>query len=132
MFSLAAFVLVAFAAAAVGGRFKPDAWHAALAKPEWNPPNWVFAPVWTVLYVSIAVAGWLLFFGRHRVGSALADLCATIVFSLLFVFGAWSVDPRAAWLFVPYLAWLAFAAALNATIWRLNRVTNGDPLQTQR
>jgi translocator protein len=151
MFSLIVFGVVVFAVAFGGSRFKPDAWHAALAKPPWNPPNWVFAPVWTVLYIGIAVAGWLvwraagdawslaltfwtvqlianglwtwLFFGRHRIDLALLDIGATLLFIAGFIVQAWTLSLAASLLFLPYAAWVSFAAVLNATILRLNRIT---------
>lgn len=148
MISFAVFAVAVFAAALSGGKFRPDAWYKALAKPSWNPPNWVFAPVWTVLYIGIAFAGWLawrdggdarnalialwvaqlllnaawswLFFGRHRIDLALADVTAMAVVIVAFIALAMPSVPVAAWLFVPYLAWGSFALALNATILRLN------------
>ena len=57
--TLPLFVVAVAVAAVFGSQFMPGEWYRALAKPSWNPPNWVFAPVWTVLYVMIAVAGWL-------------------------------------------------------------------------
>jgi translocator protein len=148
MVSLIVFGIVVFAIAYGGSRFKPDAWHAALAKPAWNPPDWVFAPVWTVLYVAIAVAGWLvwrtagnewspaltfwslqlasngawtwLFFGRHRIDLALIDIGVTLIFIVGFMMVASSLSPVASVLFLPYAAWTLFAGALNAAIWRLN------------
>ena len=148
MASFFIFSVVVFAVAFGGSRFKPGAWHAALAKPTWNPPNWLFAPVWTVLYLCIALAGWLvwrragdvwstaltfwvlqlavngvwtwLFFGRHRVDLALLDIGANLVFIVAFIIAAQPISPLAAILFVPYLAWVCFAAALNAAIWKMN------------
>lgn len=148
MASLVGFSLVVFAVAFLGSRFKPGPWHAALVKPAWNPPNWVFAPVWTGLYACIAVAGWLtwrfngggwssalvfwalqlvtnglwtwLFFGRHRTGLAFADIVATLALIVAFIIAAQADTPVAAMLFWPYAAWVAFAALLNAAIWKLN------------
>ena len=149
MTSLLAFSVVVFMVAFAGSRFKPGPWHAALKKPSWNPPNWVFAPVWTVLYICMAVAGsltwravgqgwstplafWMLqlvanglwtwiFFGRHRIDLALADIGATWIFIVGFIVTAWAREPIAAMLFLPYAAWVTFAAALNASIWAMNR-----------
>lgn len=146
--SLSAFAIIVFAVAFGGSRFKPDAWHAALAKPTWNPPDWIFAPVWTVLYAAIAVAGWLvwraaqnewssaltfwslqlatngawtwLFFGRHRIDLALIDIGVTLICIVGFMVLASSLSPVASLLFLPYAAWILFAGALNAAIWRLN------------
>ena len=157
MLSLIIFGVVVLAIAFCGSRFKPDAWHAALAKPAWNPPNWVFAPVWTVLYAAIAVAGWLvwraagdrwspaltfwalqlaangawtwLFFGRHRIDVALADIGVTLICIVGFMVVASSLSPAASLLFLPYAAWILFAGALNAAIWRLN--PSDPPATTQ-
>jgi tryptophan-rich sensory protein len=137
------------AAAFVGSRFRPGPWYAALAKPTWNPPNWVFAPVWSVLYVAIAVAGWLywrnassgavlalslwgaqlvlnaswswLFFGLHSPALALVDISLLLVAIAFFIVLAHPISTAAAWLFVPYGVWVSFATALNVAIWHLNR-----------
>jgi benzodiazapine receptor len=147
-----AFGAASFGAAATGAIFRPGDWYRRLDKPPWRPPDWLFAPVWTMLYASIAVSGWLvwraagiegaalplavfalqlllnaawtpLFFGLRRPDLALVEIvmlwgsiAATIV--LFYPFSA-----AAAWLLVPYLAWVSFASALNASIWRRNRPT---------
>jgi benzodiazapine receptor len=124
----------------------PGPWYEALAKPSFNPPNWLFGPVWTILYVLIAIAGWrtwqrerfgtpmklwwlqlLLnflwspsFFAMQQVGLALVVVLAMLVTILAFIVASWKVDRLAAWLFVPYAAWVAFASLLNASIWLLN------------
>ena len=127
----------------IGTVTRPDGWYAALAKPSFNPPNWVFAPVWTLLYVMIAIAGvrtfegvprrgfglWLgqmalnfawtpVFFGLHRAGLALAIILGLLITILVFVATRWREDRTAALLFVPYAAWVAFASVLNAAIVR--------------
>ena len=127
----------------IGSVTRPDGWYAALAKPPFNPPNWVFAPVWSVLYVMIAIAGartfeggrgfalWLgqmalnfawtpVFFGLHRPGLALGIILALLVLILAFIATRWRDDRTSAMLFVPYAAWVAFASALNASIVVLN------------
>lgn len=144
--SLAVFFALTFAAALTGGLFKPGAWYAGLAKPSWTPPNWLFAPAWTVLYIMIAVAGWriweaghrgpalwlwigglivnalwsYLFFGLQKPGIAFVDLVAMWLSIVAFIVIARGVDTTASLLFVPYLAWVTFAGALNFAIWRLN------------
>lgn len=127
----------------------PGEWYAALRKPAWTPPGWLFGPVWTALYVMMAFAAWLvwhhggfayqgrplgaylaqlglnglwswIFFGWQRPGLAFGEilLLAAAVAVTLRLFAR--VSKPAAWLLAPYLAWLAFAAALNFSIWRLN------------
>ncbi len=142
-------VLICFAAASLGSLFMPGEWYASLKKPTWNPPSWIFGPVWTVLYTTMAVAAWLvwrrggwtaqrrplllflaqlalnafwtpLFFGLHRPGLAFAE---TVLFWLAIAVtlaAFYSVSRAAAWLLAPYLAWVSFAAALNFTLWRMN------------
>lgn len=137
--------LVAFVAAS-GFFFRPGAWYAGLAKPGWTPPNWLFGPAWTILYLMIAFSGWLvwrvdgadaavaiwgiqlvfnglwsfLFFGRRRMDLAFADIGALWLAIAGFIVVAWPASQTAALLFVPYLAWVSFAAALNAGVWHLN------------
>jgi translocator protein len=118
-------------------------WFPTLVKPSFNPPAWVFAPVWTTLYIMMALAAWLvwlrkgslvlfyvqlalnfawslLFFGLHSPALALVDIVALWVAILLTLLAFWKVDRRAGWLLVPYLAWVSFASVLNASIWWLN------------
>jgi translocator protein len=145
--SLIVFFLFVAAIAAFGAQFQAGAWYESLSKPPWNPPSWVFAPVWTVLYVGIAIAGWrlwrrtrrfvpsltiwiaqmvlngcwsLLFFGLHRPDIALIDIVVLLALIIVFIVTARRHSALASWLFVPYAAWVAFATALNFAIWRLN------------
>ena len=144
--SLLVFLLLAFAAGGVGSLAMPDAWYAALAKPSFNPPNGVFAPVWTALFVLMAVAAWRvyrhagfgaaialwlaqlvfnaawspLFFGLHRIGLALADIVVLLALILATSIAFFRIDRTAAALLLPYLAWVAFATALTLAIFRLN------------
>jgi tryptophan-rich sensory protein len=138
--------LVAGGGIAIGFVTAPGEWYAGLAKPSFNPPNWVFAPVWTVLYVLIAGAGWRtfeqqrhsramkvwwtqfalnflwspVFFGAHWIGLALLIILLLLVSILAFIALSWRPDRIAAWLFVPYAAWVAFASLLNESILFLN------------
>jgi len=149
---LAAFITVCFLAAGIGSMATTPSiptWYAGLAKPAWNPPNWVFGPVWTVLYLSMAVAAWLvwrqrgwtssarplglfcaqlvlnvlwscIFFGLHRPGLAFAEILLLWVFILGTLLLFWQRSVAAGLLLAPYLAWVTFASALNFAIWRLN------------
>ncbi|MEO3998283.1 TspO/MBR family protein [Mesorhizobium sp. CAU 1732] len=130
----------------VGANNIPGEWYQALNKPSFNPPNWLFGPVWTLLYVMIAIAGWRIwsetrtggamtawwvqlglnflwspvFFTLQSVGGALAIIIAMLVAIVTFVVLAWDRDRVAASLFVPYALWVGFATVLNASIWFLN------------
>ena len=128
---------------AIGSVTRPDGWYAALAKPPFSPPNWVFGPVWSLLYVMIAVAGarsfergggfglWLAqmmlnfawtpaFFVLHRPGVALVIVLGMLATIIAFIVTRWNADRISALLFVPYAAWVAFASVLNASIVVLN------------
>lgn len=144
--SLLPFLAIVGAAAASGAIFMPGSWYASLRKPAWTPPDWLFGPAWTVLYIMIAVAGWLvwsaegfgialavwggniilnavwswLMFGRHRIDLAFLDAMAMLITIIAFVAAAKASSSTAALLFIPYLAWVVFAAALNYEIWRRN------------
>ena len=117
-----------------------------LEQPSWAPPSWLFGPVWTILYAMIAVAGWLvwrrtgwnraltvyaaqltlnaiwtpIFFGFGRYGLALADIVAMWILIGATIYLFRPISPTAAWLLVPYWAWVTFATALNAAIWSAN------------
>lgn len=145
--SLALWLLLSFLVAGIASMFMPDAWYAALRKPDFNPPNWVFAPVWTLLYIFMAISIWRvqrkqqrfsfeialwlvqlalnglwswLFFGLHRPDLALIDIALLIVVLLTTVLAFARIDRNAAWLLVPYLAWVSFASMLNLSLWQLN------------
>jgi tryptophan-rich sensory protein len=150
--ALAAFLGLCFAVAALGGWVTQESvgtWYRTLRKPAFNPPDWVFGPVWMLLYAMIAVAGWrawrkrarpraraafqaygaqlalnllwsFLFFGARQVGLALVDIAALLGAIVLTIALFARLDRMAAALLLPYAAWVAFAAALNFAIWRLN------------
>ncbi|WP_372621357.1 TspO/MBR family protein [Falsiroseomonas sp.] len=151
--ALAGFVLACFAASSTGAVFKPGAWYARLRKPSFNPPDWLFPIAWAVLYLSIALAAWLvwretgfgpeillwwaslllnaawswLFFGRRRMDLALGELVVFWI-SIAGMIAAFApVSATAAWLLVPYLVWVSFAGLLNWTLWRMNPEENGAP-----
>ena len=146
---LVGWLVVSFIAAWIGSRYMPGAWYASLAKPSWNPPNSVFGPVWTVLYVLMGIAAWLvwrkagfsgagaaltlfvlqlalnalwsyLFFGRHRPDWAFFDIVALWAVILIVMVLFWRVDRIAGGLMAPYLVWVTFASYLNFALWRLN------------
>jgi tryptophan-rich sensory protein len=147
--SLGVFVVLVAAAAFVGSRFEPGGWYAGLRKPPLTPPDAVFPVVWSLLYLGIAVAGWLvwraagpaargslalwgaqlvlnaawsaLFFGAHRPGLALVELAALLVLVAATTLAFRRVRPLAAALLLPYAAWVGFAGYLNGGIWYLNR-----------
>lgn len=152
LLALAGFVAACFGIAAIGGAATASSvgtWYAALAKPPFNPPDWVFGPVWTALYLMIAFAGWrvwrrrdrpgaraalaawslqlalnlawsLIFFGARMIGAALVEIVVLLAAILLTAVLAWRVDRAAAWLLAPYIGWVGFASVLNAALWRLN------------
>jgi benzodiazapine receptor len=138
-----------FGAGYIGSTFPIDAWYAALSKPAWNPPNWLFGPVWGVLYLLIAVSAWLvwrkaglaraavplglfavqlilnaawswIFFGRHEIGLALIEISTLWVAILGTTIAFWRLNPVSGYLMVPYILWVSFASVLNFAIWRLN------------
>lgn len=142
-------ILLAAGAAAFGGMYGPGEWYRGLAKPEWNPPNWVFGPVWSFLYLSMAVAAWLvwlrrdrhrtvlplglygtqlvlnalwswLFFGLHRMGLAFAEIVLLDGLIIACAVAFWPVHRVSSLLMIPYAAWVSFAAFLNLTLWRMN------------
>ena len=144
--------LILFLALVLGGGLALGAitvtggWYETLVKPPLNPPNWVFGPAWTLLYVLIAIAGWRtwerarsgtamklwwvqlilnflwtpVYFGAHQIGIALIVILALLATILAFLRASWTPDRVAAWLFLPYAAWVAFATYLNGSIWLLN------------
>jgi tryptophan-rich sensory protein len=142
----AVFIVIVLAAASSGAIFKPGEWYESLRKPGWTPPKWAFPVVWTILYVLIGYAGWLVwtaagwslpmmlwalqmvtnalwsyfFFGMRRMDIALVDVAVLWLSIAFFIVTAWSVAPLASLLFVPYLAWVTAAAALNHSVRRLN------------
>ena len=148
---LVVFVVICFSVAAVGGAITTPQvgnWYANLAKPDWTPPGWIFGPVWSVLYLGMAIAAWLvwrqeglasvapwglfaaqlflnlawswLFFGLRAPGAALLELVLLWMAILATTAVFWRRSKPAGLLLVPYLAWVTFAAALNFAIWRLN------------
>jgi tryptophan-rich sensory protein len=146
---LGGWLLVCSSAASMGALFMPGEWYLGLKKPAWNPPAWVFGPVWTTLYAMMAVAAWLvwqrggfaaqrrslllflvqlllnaawtpLFFGLHLPGIAFAELLMLWV-AIAATLAVFLRSSRAAGLLLaPYLVWVSFASVLNFALWRLN------------
>lgn len=140
------FLAACGAAAATGAMFNPGAWYERLQKPAWTPPNWAFPVVWTILYISIAVAAarvavlpgsgqamafwaaqiafntlWTpVFFGLHRMKAAMVVMIGLWAFVAATMVSFMMLDALAGWLFVPYLIWATIAGALNFSVWRLN------------
>ncbi|MDE2038021.1 MAG: tryptophan-rich sensory protein [Patescibacteria group bacterium] len=152
-FKLIAAVAVSGLAGAVGSLFTAPAiptWYAALAKPSFAPPNWLFGPVWTVLYLLMGVAAFLVwkkgwngagvrralgafllqlalnalwsaaFFGLRSPLWGLADIAALWLAIVATMVLFYKVSKPAAWLLLPYLLWVSFAACLNYSLWTLN------------
>ena len=143
---MAFLLLVLGGGIAIGIGTAPGVWYASLAKPSFNPPNWVFGPVWTVLYIMIAIAGsriwqrdrssaamklwWVqlllnflwspVFFAAHRMGAALGIIILLLLVIIGFVFVSRKVDRVSAALFLPYVAWVGFASVLNGALLYLN------------
>lgn len=122
-------------------------WYQQLIKPSFNPPGWIFGPVWTLLYTLMGIALFLLlrqwpasrvaillfaaqlllnaiwtpvFFGAHQIGWAIVVIAAMWAAIVATMVSAWPVSPTATWLLAPYLLWVSFATVLNVTLWRLN------------
>jgi Tryptophan-rich sensory protein (mitochondrial benzodiazepine receptor homolog) len=130
----------------IGFATAPGAWYAALGKPPFSPPNWIFAPVWSTLYIIIAIAGWRvwregrnnspmklwwgqlalnfvwspIFFSGRRIGIALGVIVLLLMTIIGFIMITWRWDRIVSLLFAPYAVWVAFASVLNGAIWLLN------------
>ncbi len=147
--ALIGWLLLSFSAAALGGLFMPGEWYAGLKKPSWDPPNWIFGPVWTALYTIMAIAAWLVWkrggfagqraalslfllqllfnalwsplcFGAKNLGFGLADILFLWLALTATVVAFHRAYRLAGALLVPYLAWVTFASALNFSLWWLN------------
>jgi len=150
--ALIAWLVLCFAVAGISSIFTAHSlttWYAALVKPPLNPPNWLFGPVWTLLYTLMAIAAWIvwktrpspcrrrglrlfcvqlglnflwtwIFFGYHQMGTAFVDIVVLWIAILLTILTFKKMSTTAAWLLVPYFAWVTFAGYLNLAIWRLN------------
>ena len=149
---LIVFLTTCLAVSAIGGLATASSvgdWYVTLNKPTFNPPSWVFAPVWTTLYVLMAIAGWrvwrsagsaarrwplivfgtqlalnllwsFLFFGLQQIGLALLDILLLLIAISVNTVLFWRIDSIAGWFFVSYVLWVVFASVLNLALWLLN------------
>jgi len=151
LLGLVGWLAVSFAAAAIGGFASANAgdFYQQLRRPAWAPPSWLFAPVWTLLYLLMGVAGWLvwrergfrharialslflmqlgvnslwtwLFFVWRQGALAFGEILILWVLILFTAVAFWRVRPIAGALLIPYLAWVSFASALTYAIWQRN------------
>lgn len=151
IYGFIAWFLLCFLAAALGAMASVNAgsFYTELVRPDWAPPGWLFGPVWTILYIMMAVAVWLvwrvdgvmgaqlacslfllqlvlnalwsfLFFMWHMGAWALVDIVLLWVCLLATIIAFWQLSVLAAWLMVPYLLWVSIAALLNYRVWQLN------------
>ena len=147
--SLFLILLITFIASAIGGfttaSYK-EPWYSQIILPSFNPPSWVFAPVWTMLYVMMAIAIWkiwinsydlkilklyfvhlffngtwsIVFFGFHQIGLALINLIIILIFILLLMKNYFNKNKISFYLMIPYLLWSSYALILNSSIFILN------------
>jgi tryptophan-rich sensory protein len=152
MLGLAGFVALCLLVSVLGGAVTAtsvDAWYQTIEKPPFNPPDWLFAPVWISLFIMMAIAGWriwkragfgaeklaftlfatqlvlnlawsVLFFGLQQIGLALVEICLLLITIVATAIVFWRVDRVAGMLFVPYVLWVGFATLLNASLFLLN------------
>ncbi|MEZ6042619.1 MAG: TspO/MBR family protein [Planctomycetaceae bacterium] len=149
---LVLFVLVCVGAGGLGAAATTpqiDGWYRTVVKPEWNPPDWVFGPVWTTLFVLMGISAWIvwkpagfraavtplslfavqlalnvgwswIFFGMHQIGWAVVEIVVLWLAILATTVAFFARSKSAGWLMVPYLSWVTFASILNFSIWQLN------------
>tara|TARA_B100000963_G_scaffold273796_1_gene242038 strand:- start:1557 stop:2021 length:465 start_codon:yes stop_codon:yes gene_type:complete len=147
--SLAIITLITYLAPAIGGyatsTFK-EPWYSQLILPSFNPPSWVFAPVWSILYLMMSLAIWkiwaktfdgkilkiyfihiffnstwtVIFFGFHQIGLALINLIIILIFIIILMREYFSKDKISFILMIPYLSWSSYALVLNSSIFLIN------------
>ncbi len=147
--SLFLILFITFIASAIGGfttsSFK-EPWYSQIILPSFNPPSWVFGPVWTTLYIMMSVAIWKIwinsfnlnilklyfihlffnatwsisFFGFHQIGLALINLIVILIFIILLMKNYFSMDKVSFYLMIPYFMWSSYALILNSSIFMLN------------
>ena len=152
MLKLVFSIIICQAAGLIGALFTSSSvgsWYSTIQKPAFNPPNWIFGPVWTTLYILMGVSLYViltkrrnrkvkigltlfgiqlvlnslwsfLFFGLERPLFGLIEIPILWVFILLTIIQFWKIDKKASYLLIPYLLWVTFAAVLNYYIWFLN------------
>ena len=152
LLSLFSFIILCLAVSGVGGAITAtsvDSWYQALEKPPFNPPDWLFAPVWTALYILMGIAAWRVwrlrsfeatrtafavfgvqlclnlawsfpFFGLQRIDLALLEIVILLVAIIANTIMFWRIERLAGLMFVPYAAWVTYATLLNASLWLLN------------
>ncbi|MDC0987415.1 tryptophan-rich sensory protein [Alphaproteobacteria bacterium] len=150
--SLFAFIVICLIISGIGGAITAssvETWYQALEKPIFNPPDWVFAPVWTLLYIIMGIAAWrvwrlrsfeatgkalgvfalqlgfnlawsFLFFGLQRIDLALVEIVILLVAIIVNAIMFWRIDRLAGLMLMPYIAWVTYATILNASLWLLN------------
>lgn len=138
-----------FIVAYIASQFEPGEWYQNLTRPAWTPPDWIFAPVWTALYLMMGLAAWLiwrqrglkaaakplgfflfqlilngawswLFFGQHKIGFAFAEIVLLWIAIFITLILFWKRTAWAGILLLPYLVWVGFASVLNYAFWRMN------------
>ena len=147
--SLFLLLFITFIASAIGGftttSFK-EPWYSEIILPSFNPPSWVFAPVWTTLYIMMSIAIWkiwinsfdlkilklyfvhlffngtwsIVFFGFHQIGLALINLAVILIFIIFLMKNYFGIDKISFYLMIPYLVWSSYALILNSSIFILN------------
>ena len=147
--SLFLILLITSLASAIGGfttaSFK-EPWYSEIILPSFNPPSWVFAPIWTTLYIIMSIAIWkiwinsfdpkilklyfihllfngswsVIFFGFHQIGLALINLVIIIIFIILLMKSYFARDKVSFYLMIPYLLWSSYALILNGSIFLIN------------
>ena len=141
--------LVLGIASGIGTASSVKTWFPSIIKPSWNPPSWLFGPVWTILYILMGIAialiwhtphpkqktairlfifqfclnlAWsFIFFTQHQIGWAFVEITCIWIALIFTIFAFSAVNKNAAYLLLPYICWVSFAAILNGTIWYLNR-----------
>ena len=153
---LAGWLVASFITGGIGAIASASAasFYGELIRPSWAPPAWLFGPVWSVLYVLMGIAAWLvwrkhgfrgastalrlfitqlfanalwtwIFFVWHRGALSLAEIIVLMLLIASTILAFWRLHRLAALLLVPYLAWVSFATALTASLWRLNPAALG-------